>query len=275
MTSADIDFGMQVKAEAGWNQTRRDWQRFLALRPDGCFVATWQDRPVGTVTTCVFQAVAWVGMMLVRSEYRRRGIGRALMTRAIQSLEGTSATSIRLDATPMGRPLYKTLGFEDQYELIRFGGQPMPTSQAPTGRVEPMDSSELGMVRQLDGSAIGVDRQALVEALAGEYPADAKVYRDAGNLQGYLFSRSGTQATQIGPCIARSQPSGQALLADAFTRFSGQEVFVDVPAGHHGAVAAVQSAGLRPRRSLMRMCRGPDRREHLPRLWASSGPEKG
>src|SRR5438045_3328533 len=96
MTFADIEFGLRLKQENGWNQTAADWARFLALQPDGCFVAEEDSEPAGTVTTCLFGPVAWVGMMLVSKERRGRGIGRTLLTHALAFLDGKKVRSVRL-----------------------------------------------------------------------------------------------------------------------------------------------------------------------------------
>ena len=103
MTAADIAFGMRLKEQAGWNQTEADWIRALDLEPEGCFVAVLDGTPVGTETTCVFGPVAWVTMVLVEQSVRGRGIGRALIERTMQFLEGRGVETVRLDATPLGR----------------------------------------------------------------------------------------------------------------------------------------------------------------------------
>src|SRR5262245_8306309 len=73
MTAADIPFGLHLSGQAGWNQTAADWQRCLDLQADGCFVAEWDGLAVGATTTCIFDRVAWVAMVLVDQRYRRRG----------------------------------------------------------------------------------------------------------------------------------------------------------------------------------------------------------
>src|SRR5438105_11990396 len=122
MTAADVPLGMRLKEQAGWNQTEADWQRCLDLQPDGCFVAEWNDTPVGTTTTCVFGNVAWIAMVLVDANHRGKGIGKALMNHALEYLDSAGVASIRLDATPLGQPLYEKLGFRVQFPLARFEG---------------------------------------------------------------------------------------------------------------------------------------------------------
>src|SRR5437868_6482511 len=96
MTPADIPFGMSLNEQAGWNQVAADWERMLALEPEGCFAAEWNGTPAGTVTTCVFGPVAWIAMMLVEESQRGRGIGRALMEQSLSFLESRDVRTVRL-----------------------------------------------------------------------------------------------------------------------------------------------------------------------------------
>src|ERR1700687_3445839 len=111
MTPADVPLGMRLKQQAGWNQTEADWRRFLDLEPDGCFVAELDDDPVATTTTCVFGVIGWIAMVLVDVPVRGRGIGSALMRHALEYLDDRNVLTVRLDATPLGQPVYEKLGF--------------------------------------------------------------------------------------------------------------------------------------------------------------------
>src|SRR6266480_4275307 len=95
MRASDVGLGLQLSGRAGWNQVAADWQRLLELQPDGCFVAEWNGRPVGTTMTCLFGPVAWVAMVLVEESLRGRGIGRALMRRALEFLDRQSVATVR------------------------------------------------------------------------------------------------------------------------------------------------------------------------------------
>src|SRR5262249_34729790 len=122
MTADDVAVGMRLKERAAWNQTEADWRRILALEPAGCFVAELDGNAVGTTCTCVFGSVAWIAMVLVDPVVRGQGIGTALMRHALAHLDGCGVRTVRLDATPLGRPIYEKLGFVPQFELARYGG---------------------------------------------------------------------------------------------------------------------------------------------------------
>src|SRR5439155_19059347 len=53
---------------------------------------------------------------------RGRGIGKALVHHALDFLDRQGVQSVRLDATPLGQPLYEKLGFMPEYTLKRFEG---------------------------------------------------------------------------------------------------------------------------------------------------------
>ena len=66
---------------------------------------------------------------------------------------------------------------------------------------------------------------------------------DGRSVSGYLLSRPGAKARQIGPCIADAS-SGPQLFPDAARRYSGEQVFIDVPAGNPAATDLAISFGL-------------------------------
>src|SRR5260370_36668160 len=59
-------------------------------------------------------------MVLVDPDYRKQGIGTQLLEKTIQHLDHTGIRTMKLDATPLGKPLYTKLGFVDEYEIERW-----------------------------------------------------------------------------------------------------------------------------------------------------------
>ena len=272
MTAGDLSHGLRLSTAAGWNQTKDDWRRALSIADGGCFAAELDGQVVGTVATCRFDDTAWIGLMLVDEQYRGRGFGKALMQHALDWLDARGIVCVRLDATPLGRPLYEKLGFEPQFELARFGG-----AAAPAGGIHEevfsLTAEDVRACHELDQLAIGGDRSRLLAELFRQ--GEALTARSGAAVAGYVAIRPGARATFVGPCIAEHHTAGEQLLRAAMARLSGRTVMVDAPLGNPRAVNLLESAGLKQQRPFLRMARGPCQVEKIEMLWASSGPEKG
>jgi GNAT superfamily N-acetyltransferase len=276
MTVADVPLGMQLKAQAGWNQTEADWLRLLDMQPDGCFVIELDGRPVGTVATCEFGSVAWIAMVLVEASVRGQGLGKRLMRHALDHLDGRGLPTARLDATELGRPIYQRLGFRAEFEVVRWEAIVAAGGHADLDpRVEPAARDQLDAAVELDCRASGNDRRRLLERLWHESPESTWVVRDRDGLAGYLCARPGTQATQIGPGAATGPEAGRAL-AETVLRFcAGRSAYLDVPAPNDAATDWARSRGFVPRRHFTRMTRGEPVSGDARVIWASFGPELG
>jgi GNAT superfamily N-acetyltransferase len=272
MTAADLPLGLRLSRQAGWNQTQSDWQRSLQLQPDGCFVAEWYGTLAGTTTTCIFGDVGWIALVLVDESLRGRGIGTALLDHALAFLSQRSVATIRLDATPLGRPLYERLGFVEQFQLARYEGTLPPIRE----RVERQEESPATWERlvTLDRAITGTDRRSLLLRLFAEQPRSVRMVWSGNQLGGFLTARPGSRAIQLGPCIASPQ-AGPMLLAEAWQHYAGQHVFLDIPIVNKTAIRLAEAQGLSVQRHLTRMCRGTPRCEKLEWFWSSFGPEKG
>ncbi|MGE3807745.1 MAG: GNAT family N-acetyltransferase [Gemmataceae bacterium] len=271
-SGADFPTLWHLKQQAGWNQTHADLERFRALEPTGCFLAELESTPVGSAIAFTFDTVGWIAMVLVDPAARGQGIGTSLMQHALHFLDGRGVRSVRLDATPLGQPIYEKLGFQPQFKLQRFAGLPsLPGSSTPEG-VDALHPEWFPELCSYDRAITRTQRTSLLTHLLAE--GATLVLRQAGLLAGYVMSRPGANAAQIGPCLAEPA-AGTRLLEAALARHAGQPVYVDVPVANEPALRCVTAAGLTPQRDLLRMCRGEPISEDVTRLWASSGPEKG
>jgi len=268
----DIAHAMRLKDALGWNQTASDWERMLAADPEGCFAVEHRGRVVGTATTVVYEdRLGWIGMLVVDPGYRGRGIGTALLERAIAHLEARRVPSVKLDATPAGKPLYTRLGFETEYEIERW------TLSRPSGAgVAAPAPVAIGELLELDRQVFGADRSAILRSIADENPDFALMVRSPSGVAGYSFGRRGARADQLGPWVARDVRVAATLLDEFLLRSRREAVFVDCVRSNPWAVELVQARGFALSRPLTRMFRGVNRYAGRPGLLGGIlGPEFG
>ena len=277
-TQSDVPFGMELKRLAGWNQLEADWRRFLALQPDGCFVAEAGSVPAGTATTTQYGLrLGWVGMVLVLPQMRRRGVGTALLRHCIDDLEARGVACVKLDATPLGKKLYDTLGFVDEYLLARWQAAATPPVGPRSDEVQPLGPDDVAELSEYDGPVFGADRREHLALLIDQGPGGCFLHRnERGHIDGYLCSRPGANAAQIGPWVAEDAAAGEALLVAGLGPLAGEAVFLDVPMARPGPSALVGRYGFETQRPLIRMYRGENAHPGDPaRVFAFCGPETG
>ena len=271
---ADVDAALDLSTSEGWNQVAADWSRLIALEPEGCFAARDGARLIGTVTTTTYgRGLAWIGMMVVHPDARRRGLGAALMHRAMDHAHARGIARVMLDATPAGRPLYEALGFVAESGVERWQGTARP---GPNAAPAPGEGSRQAILA-LDQAAYDVDRSGLLEALLAASPDGPMVVESESGLPlGCALARPGRAAVYVGPLLATTRDVAIALLDGMLARHAGREVCLDRHHGGHLDESLLAERGLAKRRNLTRMSHGPaSERGPARSLCASAGPEFG
>lgn len=277
MNANDIAAGLALKEMAEWNQLRLDWERFLSSEPNGCFVAETNDTVVGTCTTVSYgELFGWIGMVLVHPDQRRRGLGRALLEAGIEYLEGLGLHAVKLDATPMGKALYDTIGFVDEYGLERWVGTGTKP-QAPCAAVRELALADMDAIQAVDVPAFGADRgRLLVKLLSNPAVRLAGSFGARGELEGYLAVRPGQNAIYLGPLVAVDADTALKLWEWGRGVAGSLPVCVDVLLPNQAAVELVRASGFSKQRELIRMYRGNNVSPGQPDLqYAILGPEVG
>src|SRR5918994_5635666 len=105
---------------------------------------------------------AWVSMVLVLPEHRRKGYASRLLRVALADLENRGLTAV-LDATPAGREVYRQEGFRDTWGFKRY----VLSNKVETGdAVRPLRKQDWPWVLALDVQAFGASREMLLRSLA-------------------------------------------------------------------------------------------------------------
>lgn len=275
LTGADAARGAALSEEIGWNQNLADWRYMLAngfgygrTDPDG--------KLVGSAMALGYGSFAWVCMVLVSPDRRRRGIATDLMNRVLADLE-RAGTVAGLDATPDGREVYRHLGFEDIYRIERHWAPAVAPAETPRADADivPAGTDDLAKIAVCDSHAFGGDRAALLASLMERQPGRAFVARKGDALTGYTLARDGRQATQIGPLVADDPDIAIALAARALARLRGPAV-IDCPGRHRTLIEWIGMSGFAYQRPYIRMLRHrSDPLDDADLVYALAGPELG
>ena len=118
----DMDAFFVFAAREGWICDRWEFDFLLNTFPDGCLVGRSAGKPAGFVTSVKYEKSGWIGNLVVTEEMRGRGLGRALMTRALAALQSVETETVWLTASAAGQPLYGKLGFRAIDEIRRWVG---------------------------------------------------------------------------------------------------------------------------------------------------------
>jgi GNAT superfamily N-acetyltransferase len=277
LTPSELDDVSALVREARWNQLAADWRIFLAL---GRLYAipTGEGRIVATTATLAYGGrFAWISMVLVAGEYRRRGFATRLMQQAMRDLAATKLVPV-LDATPDGREVYRRLGFKDSWgfqRLIRRERQ-SASAPAPAGvTVRPITDADWQAVCTYDAAAFGAERSAVLAGLRGRLPAADLIAMHADEIVGFLLGRDGRLAAHIGPLIADDDVIARALAVRALDAIDGP-LFIDLADSKTELRRFLDAHGFAAVRPFTRMLYSASARfDDAVRSFAVVGPEFG
>jgi GNAT superfamily N-acetyltransferase len=273
LTSDRISGGLQLSAEAGWNQIEDDW-RFMLGSGSGFGYTDADDRLVASGLTVEFGRFGWISMILVTTKQRRRGLATQLMRNCIEALTAQGIAPA-LDASPEGREVYKHLGFRDVAYSTRLAGTIRREVQGYGIDVVPLGSADLPEIIAFDTKSSGTDRAKLLHHLWQRHPSAAHVARRKGRIAGFVLARPGRLSTQIGPLVAAEEDLAIALLARAGSAIDGQ-VCLDLFDQHVGVRRWLDQRKFGPVTRFIRMVLS--KRDIFPqnhKIYIIAGPELG
>ena len=271
-----LDGALALSTLMGWNQRLEDWRRLIELAPSGCFVALDAGRVIATAIGIDYRHCGWIAMMLVAPEYRERGLGARLLESAMAAVPAD--LPIRLDATPLGRPLYERHDFALERSLTRYvrpAAAAAPPISSDVSRLLPADLPE---VASIDAALFGGVRSRLLEDIHAAGPEYA--WRAGAAPMQYCLGRTGRLFDQVGPVAATTAQTAIALASAALPGAKGRPVVVDAYDQHEDFTAWLRASGFEAQRPLYRM-RRPGRAPAVPAggsplmEFAILGPEFG
>jgi GNAT superfamily N-acetyltransferase len=259
----DAPAGLVLSTEAGWNQNEADWKFFLN---DGVVFGVRDGaRLVASAALLPYSAgQAWISMVLVTADFRRRGIATQLVDACLGAAAKQDLTTW-LDATPAGATVYGPLGFKPKLQLRRLR---LTTSQG-AGATRSLSDGNLDVLAASDADAMGFDRRPLLSEFAAR-PGSRIVSDD----QAVALIREGRTARHIGPVLAGNADEALALV-NAIVRSGTGPWLIDAVHSQEAFLDGLVASGWAVERSFQRMRFGPAAAPPAKLPFAVAGPEFG
>jgi GNAT superfamily N-acetyltransferase len=259
----DAPAGLVLSTEAGWNQNEADWRFFLS---NGVVFGVRHDtRLVASAALLPYSAGnAWISMVLVTSDFRRRGIATKLVDACLGAAARRGLTAW-LDATPAGATVYGPLGFTPTLQLRRL------RLEKPQGATATrlLAAGKLDALATRDSSAMGFDRSTLLSEFSAR-PGSRIVSDD----RAMALVRDGRAARQIGPLLADRTEQALALV-DAIVGSETGPWLIDAVHSQEAFLQELVQSGWNIERPFQRMRFGRPTAPPAQLPFAVAGPEFG
>ncbi|MDR6538750.1 GNAT family N-acetyltransferase [Variovorax soli] len=274
MREAEVALAIEWAANEGWNPGLHDAACFHAADPGGFLLAECGDEPVGCISAVSYAGrFGFIGLYIVRPEWRGRGIGLRLWTAGMRRLKDHV---VGLDGVPAQQDNYRRSGFALAWNNARFAGPAGRAAQAPTPSIVPLAGVPFESLCADDRRVFPAPRDAFLRCWTAMPDATGRAWVADGAVAGWGLIRRCREGHKIGPLVADTPEIASALYAALCAQVpAGDTVYLDVPLPNAAAAALTQALGLQCVFETARMYAGPAPACELQRVYGITSFELG
>jgi GNAT superfamily N-acetyltransferase len=227
MHRGEVDLALDWAATEGWNPGLNDADCFYSADPRGFFIGLLDDEPIGCISAVAYgSSFGFLGLYIVRREFRGRGFGIHLWRRGMEHLEGRN---VGLDGVIEQQENYKKSGFELIHRSIRYQGTATGKGTFDS-RIVPLSEVPVDDLLRYDRLHFPDQRSQFLEEWTNQSDSVAFGFVDDEGLSGYGLLRRCRHGFKIGPLFAEGETVAESLFSALFGGINeGEPVFLDVP----------------------------------------------
>jgi GNAT superfamily N-acetyltransferase len=258
MAPEDFFFAVELANTMDWNMAIEDFQFMTSLEPGGCFVLFDDSKPIGIATSNSYGKVGWFGNLILKEEYRGKGIGSQLVKHAIDYLHNKGVETIGLYAYPNLVQFYSRLGFryDADFSVLHAPAlKDMSAESLPSG-----GTNNIQQIAAFDRRCFGGNRRKLIESIILDEGNLSYVVSKADALTGYVAATVYETMAWVGPLVCQEGNDNAAamLLKRVLSKLTGLKVYVALPKKEISLATILTNAGFKEDFSVVRMFFGPN-----------------
>ncbi|GAB3378917.1 GNAT family N-acetyltransferase [Azotobacter armeniacus] len=274
MSRNEVELMIDWAAREGWNPGIHDAECFYAADPNGFLVGLLNDEPIATISAVKYgDSFGFIGLYIVKPEYRGKGYGTQLLRAATQYLEGRN---IGLDGVVAQQDNYRKYGFKLAYRNVRYEGQGSAIASESTNEFANLASLPLEEVDAYDRAFFPEPRTDFLNCWINQGDCKALGIMQNGRLAGYGVLRKCRSGYKIGPLFADTPALAESLFLKLRSGLEATELFyLDVPEVNREAIELAERYAMKVVFETARMYTGPEPDIGLNRLYGVTSFELG
>jgi hypothetical protein len=221
----------------GWNPGPYDAEVFYVADPEGHYGYFIDEQMIagGSVVSYNGQ-FGFMGLFIVKLEYRSSGIGRNLWYQRRDMLLSrlNEGASIGMDGVVAMQPFYRKGGFvsafrDERHELIG-------SKQNVDRHIAQISNEDFPSIIDFDSQCFGFQRSDFLIPWLN-LPGNANFkYESDGIIQGFVVMRKAAIGYKIGPLFANNEIVAQSLYEACLNEVPGELVYLDISSTNQQAV---------------------------------------
>ncbi len=245
MTLAELKEVLAWAEQEGWRPGVADADYFYQADPKGFFIGLLDGEPIGSISAVTYgDAYGFIGLYIVKPEYRQQGFGIQLWQTAMAYLQGRN---IGLDGVLAQQGNYQKSGFQIAYRHVRYQGLATAWPALPDSHVLPAADVPFNELLSYDSRLFATPRPAFLKAWLTLQQGTALAVLSSQRLSGYGVIRACHSGYRIGPLFADTDTEAEALLVALLATVpKGSPFFIDIPEPNRQALALVSRRAMQP-----------------------------
>lgn len=242
MRRADLDLALDWAAAEGWNPGIYDAECFYQTDQSGFWMGELHGEPIGCISAVAYdQQFGFIGMYIVKPEFRGQGFGLQLWKKAMNHLG--PERNIGLDGVIAQQENYKKSGFQIAYRHIRY--QRLGGNLAASGTVK-LSEVPFEQLLAYDRRVFPAQRATFLQCWIQQPGSTALGVVKNQQLVGYAMLRVCRTGFKIGPLFADDQGIAEQLFQALLSEASDAPVLLDTPDHNLAAITLAENYGMKP-----------------------------